>query len=1578
MNTRRKFAWKHMLSLMLALMLAIPAVQMSNNEKLQAEAATSITLSLGSGDGDIIAPKGHDEVVFGNQSFVIGTPTEGLSLVIWYDYAYDSELLEQIKQGLDADSIQGRLAEINVSNMSNYTYPCLYAGNYCAALYLDDEKVSNEVSWTVSSLDTGYNKACVAREYLLRELQNFPAEIDMSNFGVTEEWVNTVGGVISDRGATYMVPYYGLQYTWNEVEEDAVDENGIQILDEYGNPTKVTVKYLNTIIPTYWITEKEYKLMETYVDSALDVLLPENPTDEQKLVAVYFFETLLSNTVYTDNVTDPVNPVCCLLDKAGICDGYARTMEYLCRKVGLSCVKGGSGADNGGISHAWCTAYVNQNWYQFDPTWDIGWRDFLVDGPTYWMFQTDNYYLQNHTTNGQISWSQGGFKMPKCEDPYYTKADTGEWEQYVILGKSCGIVLPYEYTNSAGTKQSGFVWSDGWDICFSNKLYDSTTPTVLKSDSKDVVGFYFSKVDPEVFAWTDAPSSVLPGDTIRISGGAVGFMKDPNNANDKFGKEGTFTAAITKANDGAEVASYKISPLEKKEISVPEEAGTYNITVTCNDTYTSDSISFEVVEKHETKTISLGNQSSNNYDITIGKDYYILESAQGKEYHEFVGDYNIVQTEDLVYTSISVIGGFDNKITIDGVKLDSSFNALGAGSMELILKGENSFVGKVKDEAAMVVSEKGDFVISGTGTLTVTNEAVTEMPAIRMSANKEASLTIAGGIINAKGGNWNTAIGPAYWVSGSDLIIAGGTIYATAGAGLNHGLGGGYNGQCSKIYIFGGNIIARDVNGNPLNPIGMNVKGANKIATAYTDKRVVATPLVYDGGEAAKNKAVTSISIGDYTYNATMMKADENGKLYLYVPKGVKLANVKVTFGDTLNTDTPDYKVKRGDESPIWLYGNGGKNKTTLFTDLVAGTYTNAKGKTAKGAIVWVATPTGEVEIDKINHKVLTKSDASVITVSGKGAVTAKAEGKMYVLAIDTATFEQEVFEITVKAAPATVSLYRTADETPVDGDMVYSTSVVPYGGSVSFYVKGYTGKLAKTSNTVKVIAYDEITYSVTVPAKYTDYFTVTEGEGGKFTVTVSEDLKELSKNNKPIAVSLSVVCNQSGKKATFKITASNPVKTTVLAAQEGTTATKDETTGALHVTLDSALTAVQTGFIKETATPYDSTYATTDKTKIISIRNAEAFELNKNGDVVAVGKPTAEQKKISLAVDKATGGYKITAKKGTKPGTTAYFIIFHNSYNNGLGVGYQLVKVTAGEANHYTSATIAPTVETLPEGMDWFENEGSYCFFAPSADLAAQSLTVKVTTELANAEVAATDAITIYSLPSADEEYYDLVSVGETDADRILETTSKLSAGQKKVTMKLAKGKTDEFVINVAKKTPEGTRAYFAVFMNGECYKIISVTVGTPNEVQSVSVDLAEEGNDAVKDTVKVEKTSAEDAKIPEYTVTVPYNKAATKVILAETVSLDDNEAKQTDVNLLYAIGKTDGYKIEANKTLCTVTTVPSSAQKKITLKAVKNSRNYTLTVAKATPVGTESYFLIYHNATGLAIVKVVVTDAK
>ena len=252
------------------------------------------------------------------------------------------------------------------------------------------------------------------------------------------------------------------------------------------------------------------------------------------------------------------------------------------------------------------------------------------------------------------------------------------------------------------------------------------------------------------------------------------------------------------------------------------------------------------------------------------------------------------------------------------------------------------------------------------------------------------------------------------------------------------------------------------------------------------------------------------------------------------------------------------------------------------------------------------------------------------------------------------------------------------------------------------------------------------------------------------------------------------------------------------------------------------------------------------------------------------------------------------------------------------------------------------------------------------------------MTTELANAEVAATDAITIYSLPSADEEYYDLVSVGETDADRILETTSKLSAGQKKVTMKLAKGKTDEFVINVAKKTPEGTRAYFAVFMNGECYKIISVTVGTPNEVQSVSVDLAEEGNDAVKDTVKVEKTSAEDAKIPEYTVTVPYNKAATKVILAETVSLDDNEEKQTDVNLLYAIGKTDGYKIEANKTLCTVTTVPSSAQKKITLKAVKNSRNYTLTVAKATPVGTESYFLIYHNATGLAIVKVVVTDAK
>ncbi len=1585
MKIRRKFAWKRMLSLVLALLLAIPAVQMSGNDRITVEAATSVSLSVAS--EEIVAKKNEEgkieDVVFGNQDFTIGTPTEDLTLVIWYQYAFDKEVLETIKKS-DGGEISGRLAEINVSNKTNYVFPCLYAGEYIAALYLNGEKVSEEVTWTVKSEIEGYTRACTAREYMIRELQSFPAEIDVSSFSVPEEWVGVIGEAISSRGTTYMVPYYGLEYTWAEVQEDAYNEDGSQKLDDSGNPVKVTKKYLQSIIPTYWITEQQYEVMETYVDNALDVLIPENATDEQKIVGVYFFETLISNSKYTDKVSDCVNPFSTLMEKGSVCDGYARTLEYLCYKVGLNCVKGGNGSDNGGISHAWCAVAKEGSWYQFDPTWDN------YNETVNWMFQTDQYFMKNHSQIGAINWSQGGFLLPKCEDPYYTNPETGEYGEYVILGSSRGVILPYEYTNPQGTEMSGYCWSDGNDILFSPALYYSAEQTVLQEGSNDVLAYYFNAAgkQPEVFVWSDIPSKVLPGDTLRIAGGAVGYMKDFSNPNDKTGMDGSYQVIVTTTDEdthiATEVARYNVKALEILEFTAPEEVGTYSIRLECNNVFCSDEIGIEVVEEHETKTISLGNGSDNNYSIEIGKDYYILNGFT-KEYVDFIGNYNIVQTEDLVYQDIVVKDGFSNKITINGVRLDGVFDASAAGSMELVLKGDNSFVSDKNGIAAMTVSKDGDFVISGDGNLSVINEDNTDMPAICMSSEPDASLTIGGGIITAQGGAWSAAIGPKQDVKGSQLIVAAGTIYATPGYGIKHALGGSLRGQCSKIYIFGGNIIAQGnyLDNTPNIPIGYNVNNANKVDTAYTDRRVKTKMFVFDGGEANANKWVQSVDFGDYLYNTYATKADATGKVYIYAPSTVKQANIKVTFGDTMCTKEPDIRVKRGDESPIWLYGNGGRNKTTLFTKLVAGTYTNASGKTAKGKIVWLATPDGIFDYDEVQHKVSTKSDTSVVAVSSSGVVTAKAEGTMCVLAIDTATFKTEKFEVTVKAAPAAVSLYRTMEETPANGDVIFASTVVPYGEEVTFFVKGYTGKLSKTSNTVKVITDKEITYSVTVPAKQQDYVRVRDNGNNSFTVTVDEELKTLSKNGKPVAVSLSIVCDKSGKKATFKINASNPVKTmTFAAADEDTDAVVDEETGLFTVTMDSAKGIQQTGIIKETTTLWNDEEAGNDATKIVKLPCANGYKFDKNGGVVADGKTTADQNKVSIAYDKKNDVYKVTAKKGTQPGTVAYFAIVHNTYNPEPGNGFEIVKVVVGEANHYTTINVAPLAEEVPENISWQDyaqlRSDNRALVLPSATLAEQKFQIKETLNLAFPAEEATDYNKVYPLPSEDGYYWS--NAGDLIVD------GALSKNQKKIKMTLDKGTKDTYTIKAPKGTPEGTTAYFMLYHNMDCFSVISVTVGVPNEVKNVELEYAVTtdyenyiAEYAVQTTENVEGVGE------VYVLEIPQCKKATKVTFTESLTLQNSANSKTDVSVAYRMPAADAFEPVNNRTTCTITGTLTAAQKKLNIKADSKAADnvkYTVSIAANTPVGTETYFLLYHNpsnetTTGYKVIKVKISDA-
>ncbi len=571
------------------------------------------------------------------------------------------------------------------------------------------------------------------------------------------------------------------------------------------------------------------------------------------------------------------------------------------------------------------------------------------------------------------------------------------------------------------------------------------------------------------------------------------------------------------------------------------------------------------------------------------------------------------------------------------------------------------------------------------------------------------------------------------------------------------------------------------------------------------------------------------------------------------------------------------------------------------------------------------------------------------------------------------------VAKVSVDVMPATVALYRTMEETPVNGDVVYATETIPYGESATFYVKGYTGKLSKTSNTIEVITSNKVSYSVTVPAKYQGHVSVHDHGNNSFTVTVDESLKDLSSKGKPVSVTLSVVCDQSGKKTSFKITASNPTKTTTFAAVGDANAAVDEETGLFTVTMDSAKGIQQTCNIKETTTLWDEDSAGHDKTKIVKLPCANGYKFDKNGGVIADGKTTAEQNKISIAADKKNPGqYKITAKKGTQPGTVAYFAIVHNTYDKEPGGGFEIIKVVVGEANHYVTINVAPVLEEIPEEIVWQDyaqaREDNRALAFPSATGKEWKFQIKEHLTLASGGDP-TDYTKIYPLPSEDGYYWS--NAGDLIVD------GALTAGQKKIKMTLDKGTTDTFTIKAPKGTPEGTEAYFMIYHNPDCFSVITVTAGVPNHVKNITLDYAETGNAAnIKDiTTLTEETVKNVGDV--YTLTVPYDaKAATKVVLTEAYTLQHADRVKTDVSIAYRLPAADAFEIATNKAMCTVTGTLTAAQKKISIKAAANKVDYTISVPAKTPIGTETYFLIYHNpdysnsGKSYQIIKVVVTE--
>ncbi len=360
-----------------------------------------------------------------------------------------------------------------------------------------------------------------------------------------------------------------------------------------------------------------------------------------------------------------------------------------------------------------------------------------------------------------------------------------------------------------------------------------------------------------------------------------------------------------------------------------------------------------------------------------------------------------------------------------------------------------------------------------------------------------------------------------YLYTSDDEVLSGDKLYVSAGAPYYTNAGDTkqtkYKGMDVRASFEGTGIVSDykyeiyDADGTLLN----TVQGA-----MYT-----VTPIVMNG-------------VGKYTIKAIC--EGENGK--------------SSSISKTVNVIS-DCEVK--DTFEIWA--NGGKVKqedgsavdyktTTITTDLTATNWTNASGKETVGKILWTARDAASSpKFNTTTHALTTKSDSNVVTVAN-GKVTAKAPGVAYVFASDSGTMQSEMYKIVVKNAPTAIYCYENENSYEERNLKGTSKNVNLQAGnenatSIWIYPYAKTGEVS-----------DDCTYTVTVKqtGECVSVKDIEDNNEGDLFLTISG--KDIAKAGAATKVTVTVTCDQSGKKGTFTATVFSPVGS-IKTAAKGTVA---------------------------------------------------------------------------------------------------------------------------------------------------------------------------------------------------------------------------------------------------------------------------------------------------------------------------------------------------------------------------------------------------------------------------------------
>ena len=226
-------------------------------------------------------------------------------------------------------------------------------------------------------------------------------------------------------------------------------------IQQPGEPPKVTVYSDGKVTIAYDITKDKYEAMAVEILASLvdlEAKLSVCTTQYDKVLTIH--DHLVSNISYVDG-KNAHNIYGALVEGKCVCEGYARSFQYICSLHGIDviCVSGDGDNGTNKEAHMWNMVKMNDGkWYYMDVTWD----DPLVNGSDSGKVYYDYFLVGSATKNSKdLTFAQSHVPdmAPESGTSVFSNAmlpDGSETDYYIRPGSDPQIDVEVTVTGTGG------------------------------------------------------------------------------------------------------------------------------------------------------------------------------------------------------------------------------------------------------------------------------------------------------------------------------------------------------------------------------------------------------------------------------------------------------------------------------------------------------------------------------------------------------------------------------------------------------------------------------------------------------------------------------------------------------------------------------------------------------------------------------------------------------------------------------------------------------------------------------------------------------------------------------------------------------------------------------------------------------------------------------------------------------------------------------------------------------------------------------------------------------------------------